>query len=238
MGVFGRLFRPKKDIEILESNIKDSFFRVSSDVQSLKTWVVHLHKAQSMLDEKHSAHRDISKRETDLLVEKIGRLENDQKNLSAYLSQLIDYLQKKAEHESRFASKLELLKSRREIGSNLTSSEGSVRTKFVPASEHAKEVRQLPKHTAQTAFEEKLLRRIRQQRKEYVLQKMVEATQEGEFGTNELEKLIVEQKQLCGRTSFFSYLKELKIQSILEDSLVGKRKILVSKHKIVRKSER
>lgn len=66
---------------------------------------------------------------------------------------------------------------------------------------------------------------------------MMESIEADGLTTNELEELIVDRKGLCGRTSFFSYLKELKIKGIFEDILVGKRKIIAIRHKIIKKTD-
>jgi len=107
-----------------------------------------------------------------------------------------------------------------------------------PAADHAlMQEKQPQKSQKATGFEEQLLQKFRQHRKEYVLEKILSFITEEELTTNELEEMVVERKQLCGRTAFFSYLKELRLQGMLEDVLVGKRKILASKARISHKRE-
>lgn len=252
MGVFERLFKPKnKELDVLRLSLRDSFSRVQTDVHQMKSWIVHLHQIQTQLSEHHHAHRGLTQQELTLLAEKISKLEQDQQRFSAYLSQLIDYLQKKSENESKFVSELnkfkyelELVKSRREMEFEKGGSLSSVRTEHELLSAPVSNIssRQEKSNSKQqkpsTGFEEQLLQKFRQHRKEYVLQKILDLIQGEELTVNELEEIVVERKQLCGRTAFFSYLKELRFQGFLEDVLAGKRKILVSKSRIVRKNER
>jgi len=61
-------------------------------------------------------------------------------------------------------------------------------------------------------FEEKVLSRIRTKKKPYIMQKILDTIGEEGYSTKELERIIVEEQQLCGRTSFYAYIKELRLK--------------------------
>jgi hypothetical protein len=260
MGVFQRFFRgeePAKDMDILRVSIRDSFGRVASDVSQLKTWVVHLHQLQGDLKGDHVQHKYITQKELQELTQKINKLEGDQVTLAKYLSDMVVALQQKAQFESEFVSKLnkfeselELIKNRRQERSEPTEKIGSVRTKSEPEFEFDSDssisaekaplrqgtLNKIPRSSS--VFEEKALRELRTHRKEYVLRKILDTLESDQFSTNALEEVIVERKGLCGRTSFFAYVKELRLQGLIDDVLVGKRKILAVNGKIAKKTER
>jgi len=257
MGVWKRIFNPaqKTDVEVLRGAVKDSFSRVAQDVAQLKTWVIHLHQAQGSLQTDHHLHKNLREQEGLLFAQKITSIEQEQKMLAKYFSDLIDYLQKKGAVEAKFASELdkfrselELLKSRRETSSEKKSIEGSVSSvhpsselKFEPSPNYTptaptNKIESIKKGS-QNALEEKILQRFRVHRKEFIVQKIIEILDSQLIGTKELEQIVVDEKGLCGRTSFFAYLKELRLKNIVEDAWTGNRKILSIKHKITKKTE-
>ncbi|MEK6967665.1 MAG: hypothetical protein AABX51_03480 [Nanoarchaeota archaeon] len=61
-------------------------------------------------------------------------------------------------------------------------------------------------------FEEKVLSKIRTKKRPYILQKILDTIGEAGYSTKELERIIVDEQQLCGRTSFYSYIKELRLK--------------------------
>ena len=44
------------------------------------------------------------------------------------------------------------------------------------------------------------------------MQKILDTIGEEGYSTKELERIIVEEQQLCGRTSFYAYIKELRLK--------------------------
>lgn len=61
-------------------------------------------------------------------------------------------------------------------------------------------------------FERKMLSHIMSKKKPYIIRKMLDIIGESPIATKELERIIVEEQQLCGRTSFYAYLKELRLK--------------------------
>lgn len=71
---------------------------------------------------------------------------------------------------------------------------------------------------------------IRPQRKEYVMQKILDMVENGDNTTKQIETVIVKEKGLCGRTAFYDYLKELKYKNLIRTAQKKGRKVLVSEN--------
>ena len=67
-------------------------------------------------------------------------------------------------------------------------------------------------------LEEKILQKVRTNKKEYILQQMLKMIEEGSYTTKELELELVQKKGYCGRTAFYSYLKELRDKGHIQRS--------------------
>jgi hypothetical protein len=68
----------------------------------------------------------------------------------------------------------------------------------------------------QSAFESKMLAKIRHQRKAYVMDQIMKLIEKGIHSTKEIETTIVKEKALCGRTAFYDYLRELKHKNLIK----------------------
>ena len=99
-----------------------------------------------------------------------------------------------------------------------------VRTKSEPESEPVSE----PKYglIRTSGFVNRIVSMIRPQRKEYVMQKILEISEKGNYTTKQIETIIVREKGLCGRTAFYDYLKELKYKNVLKHLQKNGRKVL------------
>lgn len=120
------------------------------------------------------------------------------------------------QHEAmlrRLISEIDALKASRSEKSS-----GSVRTWFEPKSEPAK----------RTRFERRVLAKIRPRKRDYVLEQVLKLAETGKYSTKDVENFIVDEKGLCGRTSFYSYLKELRNKKLIRDESVDGRKIIVN----------
>jgi len=94
---------------------------------------------------------------------------------------------------------------------------GSVRTWSEPKSEPRK----------RTSIEQRIIRKIRPKKGEYVADQVLQLAENGGYSTKDIERIVVEEKGLCGRTSFYSYLKELRHKNLIADEKVDGRKVLV-----------
>ncbi len=79
-----------------------------------------------------------------------------------------------------------------------------------------------------TPFQRHIMSRVMPNRKGYVLKFILDLVGESKYSTKEVEEIVVNEKQLCGRTSFYAYLKELKLKGRLAYAEIDERTILVS----------
>lgn len=78
-----------------------------------------------------------------------------------------------------------------------------------------------------TSFEKKLIALARPNKKDYVMQQMLNLADKKVYTTKQIEKIIVEEKEYCGRTTFYDYLRELKIKKYVKTSQLGSKKVLI-----------
>ena len=76
-------------------------------------------------------------------------------------------------------------------------------------------------------FEKHVLSKVRTNRKGMILSRILEFAQDGKHSTKDIEEIIVNEKQLCGRTSFYAYLKELRNTGKVKNVEVGDRIVLL-----------
>ncbi|MBW2972736.1 hypothetical protein KY359_06900 [Candidatus Woesearchaeota archaeon] len=79
-----------------------------------------------------------------------------------------------------------------------------------------------------SSFQRHIMSRVLPNRKGYVLKMIMDLVGENKYSTKELEEIVVNEKQLCGRTSFYAYIKELKLKGRLNYAEIDERSILVS----------
>lgn len=77
------------------------------------------------------------------------------------------------------------------------------------------------------SFMTKIVSVIGPQRKEYVIQKILDLVEKEQHTTKQIETVIVKEKSLCGRTAFYDYLKELKYQNLIKHGQRNGRKVLI-----------
>lgn len=81
---------------------------------------------------------------------------------------------------------------------------------------------------AQSSFQRHIMSRVLPNRKGYVLKFILDLVKENRHSTKEIEEIVVNDKQLCGRTSFYAYLKELKLRGKITYADIDERQILIS----------
>jgi chromosome segregation ATPase len=79
-----------------------------------------------------------------------------------------------------------------------------------------------------SSFQRHIMSRVMPNRKGYVLKFILDLAKESKYSTKEVEEIVVNEKQLCGRTSFYAYLKELKLRGKLSYADIDERTIIVS----------
>lgn len=75
-------------------------------------------------------------------------------------------------------------------------------------------------------FEKNVLEHVRINRKDFVLQQMLNLAAKNTLSTKQIEKIIVDDKQLCGRTTFYDYLRELKHKNLIKTDNFGAKRAL------------
>ena len=79
-----------------------------------------------------------------------------------------------------------------------------------------------------SSFQRHIMSRVMPNRKGYVLKFILDLAKESKYSTKEAEEIVVNEKQLCGRTSFYAYLKELKLRGKLSYANIDERTIIVN----------
>jgi len=80
-------------------------------------------------------------------------------------------------------------------------------------------------------FEKHITERLKPHQKDYLLTQIIKLVEKGEYSTTELERIIVKEKALCGRTAFYTYLKELRDKGfIMEERGIFKRALKTDVH--------
>jgi phage shock protein A len=77
-------------------------------------------------------------------------------------------------------------------------------------------------------FQRHIMARVLPNRKGYVLKFILDLISENKHSTKEIEEIVVNEKQLCGRTSFYAYLKELKLKGRISYAEIDERSVLVN----------
>ncbi|MAG15561.1 hypothetical protein CMO88_00715 [Candidatus Woesearchaeota archaeon] len=137
------------------------------------------------------------------------------------------------QHElGKHDAKIEALKDEiKELKENVKTAQNTaisaqVRTKSGPESGLVSEPKN--RSASEKSFVSKIASMIRPQRKEYIMQKILDLVERGGYTTKQVETVIVKEKQLCGRTAFYDYMKELKYQGLIKNQQKNGRKVLIS----------
>ncbi len=167
------------------------------------------------------------------LTEAFGKLRAERSMIFSWLN----YLRKKDLNDGKLLQRIEytLGKQDAEIGSikneirelkeavktaKISPFPDQVRTKSGPESEPVSGLKQ------GNRFVNKIVSMIRPQRKEYVMQKMLELVEKGNCTTKQIETVIVREKGLCGRTAFYDYMKELRYKNLVKTGQKNGRNVL------------
>jgi len=208
----------KKVVGSLLKSLNAAFYKVDSDIRNIHGWVTHLNQRGERIEGSHLSHVELTRRD----IEKVNRWINF---LHTHLGQL------KTGMENMSNVVTNLTKTNAEILKRLGKIEeksekvGSVRTRYEPRS--ALEPAKVQKKKPRSKFKEKIAYQIMSNRKNFIIQKIMELASKNKYSTKDIEKIIVEEKQFCGRTAFYSYLKELKLKNAIDQATIGSKKVLV-----------
>lgn len=180
----------------------------SREFENLKDWVKHF-------SEKVEVQRDVE-----------GKLRKDVLGLQ---TQLFGVMSELREEISNLKSENEQLKTKIVSVEKKTATPQVVEKvveveKSAPALVYEEAPMPPPAHNK---FEQHVLARVRPNRKNFVMQQVLDLIEDNKYSTREVEDIIVNEKQLCGRTSFYSYLRELKHRGKINYADIGEKTILV-----------
>ena len=214
----GRENTLKQDIKAVENAAEDSLLtskqlisELRSENTALKENITNLSKRLentkisveshiSGLKSEHSKHHELHKQQENIFTE-------HKKTFNSH--------EEKLNHHSKSISELRELQSNKEPVPQPTPPPQA----YSPLQTTLQDIK--------SNFERHIVSRIRPNRKNYVLQFILNLVGEGSYSTKELEAVVVNEKQLCGRTSFYAYLKELKLRNKLNYAEVDDRSVLV-----------
>lgn len=225
------LFRKKSDensLITMENKVVVAFSRVNQDMDKLRSWITHLHTKSQTLHNSHEEHASLTRRDIDKLNSWLMHLHSHNQSLHKYVKETAEKVIDMAHRNVEFHKRLELLEEQVKNHKNeleLAQSSSSVRTKSVPSVELVSE----PRPNLRTSrFEENIMNRIRPHRKNFIFDEIMKLIDENTYSTKEIEHKIVREKNLCGRTAFYSYLKELKLKGSVKGDELGAKRVLVN----------
>ena len=128
-------------------------------------------------------------------------------------------------HETEIRNlKIQIKGLQRDVKTQISPFPDQVRTKS--GLESGLESEPVSEPIPQNRFVNKIVSMIRSQKKEYVMQKIIEMAEKEEHTTKEIETIIVKEKGFCGRTAFYDYLRELRHKNLAKIIIKNGRKVL------------
>ena len=200
MGWLELFRKPRDRWAELDQALTAAFWKVRNDIGSISGWIRYFRDSELR---NQQLHTDNAAR----LDISSRQLEAQRQEIEALKAQLYD-----------FGIKLESAMA--QISSISSPFPDQVRTKSGPKSE--------PGYRQGTKFERVVIAKARPIKKEYVMNHIVELAAKGNYTTKQIETIIVREKMICGRTAFYDYLRELKVQDMLRVSERGVRRVLLS----------
>ena len=227
----------------LKNQLQEHKENSENELKRLKSWVDYL-----------SAHIDAQKTKEDDLKQDIGRMQKNWLEAYSKLRELLNALktennelksslsgmqnelssakqdmQKQIENTSNLA-KNSILEAKSEISQQIQANKSAPQ----PPQPHFLQPEIPQQHVIQqvspapSSFQRHIMSRVLPNRKGYVLKFIMDLVGENKYSTKEIEEIVVNEKQLCGRTSFYAYLKELKLKGKLSYAEIDERSILIS----------
>jgi len=210
----------------LDRKIALSFSNVDRDIRNLQQWIIHLNNRSELLHKSHNEHVALTRKDVQNINQWLSYLYKHNNELHKYLRELVENVMKLKDGYEKINTKIgEILEKSEKIGSSTY----QVRTRYEPKYEPKSEPE--PGESEQkkkSGFEQKILNQIKPIRKDYIIQQIMGLVSKGKYTTKEIERIIVDEKGLCGRTTFYSYIKELKLKKEIEYQEKGQKKVLTT----------
>ena len=203
------------------------------ELKSLKTWLDYL-----------SSHLDQQKRKEDALKEDLAKTQkgwsesysslrellNGLRSENTSLKSNLDVIRKELENskkeldDAKNMAKSHILEAKSEIYKHLESKRQVAQQQVV----QPEPVQQVVQQLSPSSFQRHIMARVMPNRRGYVLKFILDLIGENKYSTKEIEEIVVNEKQLCGRTSFYAYLKELKLKGRINYAEIDERMVLVN----------
>ncbi len=199
-----------------EERLANAFSRVRGDIQNMERWVRHLYDSLAKMEKQHAEHATLTRKDIASInhwlhymhshAQQVMKLISEQTQRSAHAQSILERMRQKMAELERENSVLkeEIRKINEKMakfgtGSELVQSESRTEPKSEPA-----------KQEKISGFEREVIEKVRKHKKDFVKQQILYLVSKQPLSTKELERFIVENKGYCGRTTFYTYLKEMK----------------------------
>ena len=192
----------------IDRSLSEAFSKIKAERSLVFSWLNYLRK-------KDLANENSMQQASFRLGEHESELKNVQEQLKIMREDLKELLRRERDSIEREKDLL-----RREKISPFADQNQLVRTKSGPESGPVSEP------ISEGGFVKRVIAMIRPQKKDYVLKKILEYVEAEPHTTKQLERVIVREKQLCGRTAFYDYLKELRLKGEIKTAQKNGRKVL------------
>lgn len=193
----------------LHGNLKMAFNKVDGDINHLRAWTSYLYSRHQEMEKKHESHIALTQKDIENLNSWIKMLHSNSVELHKYFKETTEHLIDLHKKDKDLLEKI--MKIEQEIATFRSSPVSPVRTK----SELKSELKSEPSPASRNQFELRVLEAVRPNRKVYILEQIIKVAQDENLSTKQIEKIIVHEKKLCGRTAFYDYLRELRLKKRL-----------------------
>jgi septal ring factor EnvC (AmiA/AmiB activator) len=222
----------------LHSRLKVHKENSEKEMAKLKVWVDYLSTHVNAHKRKEDDLRqDIAKMQEEWLksYSQLRELVNALKTENTELKTNINSIQKEMKtskedvENAKNLAKSHILEAKSEIFRQLEALKPAPQPKVTEPQPIIQQV-SVPAIQAMTAssFQKHIISRVMPNRRGYVLKFILDLIAGNSYSTKEIEEIVVNEKQLCGRTSFYAYLKELKLKGRINYAEIDERQILVS----------
>ncbi len=203
----------KQNISKMEQNWSESYSKLRELVTGLRS-------------ENTELKSEIKSHVTDIKSE-MDHARNELKNTILELETTKSELSTAKQAIQNTASELESTRNLAESLQKIPKSETLVQNQQIQAPISHEQTVVQPVSPTQSSFQRHIISRVMPNRKGYVLKFILDLIKENQHSTKEIEETVVNEKQLCGRTSFYAYLKELKLKGRISYAEIDERQILI-----------
>lgn len=204
----------KKILKDTENRLVKAFNKVDGDISHLRQWVSHLHTKHEDLSHSHSTQVQLSQKDINNITKWLSYLNQHNTEVRRQVLELAKAMGEFVSQHGKVNDRMaELERKVAQKSLQFIRSPSSVRTEL-----RTEPRTELPKRAP---FEEQMVERARSNRKNFTQNLILEMAEKQKYTTVQIEKVIVEEKRLSGRTTFYAYLREMRAKGLLEDLEVG-----------------